>query len=87
MLEEQVKAIDIQKRMANIEIIKKDLKEREQILTFFDNEEQIELQIEKILEREQKEDERVRAIPRSAKKLRALVAAEEYIPPDITGAK
>lgn len=83
VLEEQRKAIDREIRIANIEKIKKELKEKEQLLTYFDKREEIALQIEKIKERERKEDERVRAIYKSAKKLRALVAAEEYIPLDV----
>lgn len=82
-----MKAIETQKRIANIESIKKDLKEKEQLLTFFDKEEEIELEIEKIEERERKEDERIRAMPRSAKKLRKLIAAEAYIPPDVKSRK
>lgn len=82
-MEEQRKAIDRERRVANIEKIKEELKEREQLLTFFDKREEIALQIEKIKERERKEDNRIHAIYKSAKKLRALVAAEEYIPLDV----
>lgn len=82
-----MKAIEIQNRIANIERIKKDLKDREQLLTFFDNEEQIELEIEKIEEKERKEDERIRAIHGSEKKLRKLIAAGTYIPPDVKSRK
>lgn len=81
----QIKAIEKERRIANVEKIKKQLKEKEQLLTFFDNEEDIELQIEKIKEEERKEDERVRGMYRSAKKLRDLVTAESYIPPDVKG--
>lgn len=59
------------------------MEQKEQLLTFFDKEEEIELEIEKIEEKERKEDERIRAMPRSAKKLRKLVTTESYIPPDI----
>lgn len=79
----QMKAIEREKRISNIEKLKKDLEKREQLLTYFDKEEEIELQIEKIQEKERKEDERIRAIPKSAKKLRQLVATESYIPPVI----
>lgn len=82
-MEEQRKAIDRERRIANIETIKEELKEREQLLTFFDKREEIALQIEKIKERERKEDDRIRAIHKSAKKLRALVTAEEYIPLEV----
>jgi hypothetical protein len=84
VLEEQKKAIDREMRIANIEKLKKELQEREQLLTFFDRKNEIELEIEKITERERKEMQRIRAIPKSAKKLRKLVAAETYVPLDIT---
>lgn len=87
ILETQIKAIEREKRIANIEKIKKDLKEREQLVTFFDNEEAHELQIEQIQEKERKEDKRIRSTYRSAKKLRELVASESYIPPDIKNKK
>lgn len=87
ILETQIKAIEREKRIANIEKIKKDLKEREQLLTFFDNEEAHELQIEQIQENERKEDERIRSMYKSAKKLRGLVASESYIPPDVKNRK
>ncbi|XP_014467595.1 PREDICTED: 28S ribosomal protein S27, mitochondrial-like [Dinoponera quadriceps] len=83
VLEEQMKAIDKQKRIANIEKIKKDLKEKEQLLTFFENEEQIEVGIEKVEEEDRKEDERIHAMHKSAKKLRKLIATEAYVPPDV----
>ncbi|TGZ48437.1 uncharacterized protein [Temnothorax longispinosus] len=83
VLEAQMKAIERERRISNIKKMKKDLKQREQFLTFFDKEEEIELQIEKIQEKERKEDERIRAIPNSEKKLRNLVTIESYIPPDI----
>ncbi|XP_032683565.1 28S ribosomal protein S27, mitochondrial-like [Odontomachus brunneus] len=87
ILEEQTKAIETQKRIANIERIKKDLKTREQLLTFFDNEEEIELKIEKIEAKERRQDERVHAMHGSAKKLQKLIATETYVPPDIKNKK
>lgn len=86
-MENQRKEIDKQNRIDNIQRIKKDLKEREQLLTFFDNEEQNELEIEKIEEKDRKEDEWIHAMHKSAKKLRLLVAAEDYIPPDVKSKK
>lgn len=78
-----MKAIERENRIKNIEKIKQNLKEREQLLTFFDKEEEIELKIEAIQEEQRKEDERIHAMHRSAKKLRKLVTTESYIPPDI----
>lgn len=83
VLEAQMKAIERENRIKNIEKIKQDLKEREQLLTFFDKEEEIELKIEGIQEKQRKEDERIHAMYRSAKKLRKLVTTESYIPPDV----
>jgi len=52
-------------------------------LTFFDNEEEIELQIEKIEEKERRADERVHRMYKSREKLRDLVTVESYVPPDV----
>ncbi|EFN80617.1 28S ribosomal protein S27, mitochondrial [Harpegnathos saltator] len=87
ILEDQIKAIETQKKIANMEKIKKNLEEREQLLTFFDNEEQIELKIEEIEELNRKEDKRIRAMHGSEKKLRKLIAIEAYIPPDVKNKK
>lgn len=83
ILQMQIKAIEKERRIVNIENMKKQLKEREQLLTFFDNEEEIELQIEKIEEKERKADERVRRMYKSQKKLKDLVTVESYVPPDV----
>lgn len=87
ILQTQIKAIEKEKRIINIEKIKEQLKEREQLLTFFDNEEDIELQIEKIEEKKHKADERMHRMHKSTKKLRDLITAESYIPPDIKSKK
>lgn len=83
VLEKQREAIEKERRITNIEKIKKELQEREQLLTFFDKREEIELQIEKIKKKERKEYMRIRMMPKGMKKLKALVATETYIPPDI----
>lgn len=63
--------------------MKESLVKEERLLTFFENEERIELEIER-LEREEKEEmERVRQLPRAEAKLRKLQEEEEYIPPKI----
>lgn len=82
-MEKQREAIEKERRITNIEKIKKELQEREQLLTFFDKREEIELQIEKIKKKERKEYMRIRMMPKGMKKLKALVATETYIPPDI----
>lgn len=83
ILETQKQEIERERRINNIKEIKKDLEEKEQLLTFFDKEEEIELQIEKIQEEERKEDKRIHAMYNSAKKLRKLITTESYIPPDV----
>ena len=52
VLKQHLAELDKQNRLAKIEEIKKDLVERERVLTFFENEEKIELAIEKKLQRE-----------------------------------
>lgn len=83
ILEAQMKAIETERRISNIEKLKKDLEQREQLLTFFDKEEEIELKIEKLEEKERKEDKRIRAMHNSEKKLRKLVTIKSYVPPDV----
>jgi len=82
-----MKEIDKERRINNIKKIKEDLEKREQLLTFFDKEEEIELKIEEIQEKERKQDERIRAMHNSAKHLRKLITIESYIPPDIKSKK
>ena len=53
ILQEELDLITKKKRLANLEKLKEDLKIRERTLTFFENEENIELQIQKKLEREE----------------------------------
>lgn len=83
VLKSQVKEIERLKRVEKIKEMKKDLEDRERVLTFFDNEEQIELQLEEQKLREQREEERVAKIPKSDTKLKKLTAEEDYIPPNV----
>lgn len=87
VLEAQMKEIDRERRINNIKKIKEDLEKREQFLTFFDKEEEIELKIEKIQEKIRKEDERIHAMHNSAKHLRNLITTESYIPPEVKNKK
>ncbi|XP_063979808.1 small ribosomal subunit protein mS27-like [Diachasmimorpha longicaudata] len=75
-LQKQLIEINNQKRIKNIEDMKKDLQVRERLLTFFENEEKLELQIEEKLKREDekygppielKEDEEDNYIPPEVK--------------------
>ncbi|XP_011311372.1 28S ribosomal protein S27, mitochondrial [Fopius arisanus] len=52
VLQAQLVEIDKQKRLKNVQEIKKDLQVQERLLTFFENEEKIELQIEEKLQNE-----------------------------------
>lgn len=53
LLEKQVNELDKKMRLENVEKMKRDLKDRERLLTFFDNEEQVELRIEQKLKMEE----------------------------------
>lgn len=72
-LEEQSKRLDRAKRMKIIEQKQKELQEEEQKLWFFENEENIDLQIE---EKEQLEDT-------TTKKSSQEKTDDDYIPPEI----
>ncbi|XP_011498350.1 PREDICTED: uncharacterized protein LOC105362585 [Ceratosolen solmsi marchali] len=73
ILREQHKEREKQQRLANIENIKKELEEKEQLLTFFDNEDKIELQIEQKLEKEKLLYGEVKVTKQE----------EDYVPPEI----
>lgn len=75
--------LDKELRLQNIEKIKKDLAEKEKILTFFENEEQIELEIERKQEKIKQENERIAKCPIKVKKLQKLVQQEAYVPPSL----
>lgn len=83
ILDNQLKEINRQTRIENVEKIKKDLKLQERVLTFFENEEQIELEIEKKEAIEKAELERVMRMPRGPAKLQKLKQEDEYVPPQI----
>lgn len=76
ILQKHLAELDKEARLAKIEGIKKELADRERVLTFFEKEEQIELEIEQKLAREKEmygeevQDEKD--------------DPENYIPPEIT---
>lgn len=76
LLDKQTAEISKQNRLKHIEELKKNLKEKETLLTFFENEEQIELQIETKEVRQQKLYNKVASRPKNLKKLQKLEAAE-----------
>lgn len=59
------------------------MKRQEQYLTFFENEEQIDLEIEEIETKEKEEMERVLKIHGAKRKLKQLEGESEYVPPMI----
>lgn len=71
-LEEQAKRLDRAKRMKLVEIKQKEMQEQEQKLWFFENEEEIDLEIEK---KAQLEDASAQSDQKKAD--------EAYIPPEI----
>ncbi|XP_033333977.2 uncharacterized protein LOC117224887 [Megalopta genalis] len=68
-------------RLKNVEEIKKSLAKQETLLTFFDNEEEIELKIEELEKADKKEMERVLKQHHAERKLRKLKEKEVYRPP------
>lgn len=83
VLKKQTEDINRQSKLQEINKLKKYLDEKERLLTFFENEEQIELEIEKKEMQEKAEMERVLKLPRAQTKLKRLEQQEEYIPPRI----
>ncbi|XP_029044587.1 28S ribosomal protein S27, mitochondrial [Osmia bicornis bicornis] len=83
VLNKQLEEINRQARIQNINEMKKDLEEREKLLTYFEKEEDMELEIERLEAADKKEMERVLRQHRAAKKLRNLKHEEEYVPPTI----
>lgn len=75
VLKNQLAEIDRQKRLVKVEEMKKELMEKERLLTFFENEEKIELQIEQKLEKEKK--------LYGEEKQTAIDEEESYVPPEI----
>lgn len=59
------------------------MEKQERFLTFFENEEDIELEIERIEEHEKKKMEQILKIPHAKKKLKKLEEEKEYTPPKI----
>lgn len=77
ILKKHLAEIDKIKRINNTVKIKKDLEDEERLLTFFENEENIELKIEEI-------QQRIKAMEIPPKLLKKkLKDDEEYVPPDV----
>lgn len=82
-MKEQQALLDKQLRLENIKKIKEELEKKERLLTFFENEEKIELEIERKQDIVKQEDEKLAKKPHIVKKLKKLVEQEVYVPPNI----
>ncbi|KAI4485588.1 hypothetical protein M0802_012710 [Mischocyttarus mexicanus] len=82
-LKEQQMLLDKQLRFEKIQKMKEELEKKERLLTFFENEEKIELEIERKQEIVKQEDEKLAKNPKIVKKLNKLVEQDVYIPPTI----
>lgn len=83
VLKEQQALIDKEMRLAKIQQIKEELKRKEQLLTFFENEEKIDLEIEKKQTLIKQEDEKLAKEPKKLKALAKLIQQEVYVPPQV----
>ncbi|KAK1130707.1 hypothetical protein K0M31_018820 [Melipona bicolor] len=83
ILDKQIELINQKAKRLEIRKLKEEMKRQERYLTFFENEEQIELEIEKIETQEKKEMDKVLKIHGAEEKLKKLKGEEEYIPPMI----
>lgn len=78
-LKEELKRVDYYNRMQNIESLKKEMQEREELLWFFENEDKIDLEIEKRGEHEVKQ---VKLSRGQQKKI-----DESYVPPEVKASR
>lgn len=83
ILDKQIELINQKAIRLEIRKLKEEMKRQERYLTFFENEEQIELEIEKIEAQEKKEMDKVLKIYGAEEKLKKLKREAEYIPPMI----
>lgn len=84
VLDKQMQELKRQNKVAVLKKMKESLVEQEKLLTFFEHEEEIELKLEEIEQREEAEMQRVLAMPHAARKLKKLEKEEEYVPPKIS---
>lgn len=82
-LEKQKHFIEMQDTMKRIKEEKEDLAETEELLTYFDREEEIELNIIKKQKEQDEAVEKVRSMKRSARKLKKLTASHTYVAPEL----
>lgn len=84
VLDKQMQEFKRQNKVAVLKKMKESLVEQEKLLTFFEHEEEIELKLEEIEQREEAEMKRILALPHASRKLKKLEKEEEYVPPKIT---
>lgn len=74
-MKEHLADLNRQEKKKEFAKIKEELASKEQVLTFFDKEEEIELQLEKKLAEEEAKYGHI--------KVKQVVGTEEYVPPDV----
>lgn len=78
-MKEELKRVDHYNRMQNIESLKSEMREREELLWFFENEDKIDLEMEK---REHHEVKKVKLTRSEMKKI-----DEAYVPPEVKSSR
>lgn len=68
-------------KLLEINKLKEEMKKQERFLTFFENEEEIELQIEEMEAKEKENMEKLLSKHGAQRKLKKLEGEKEYIPP------
>ena len=84
VLDKQMQELKRQNKVAVLRKMKESLVEQEKLLTFFEHEEEIELKLEEMEQREESETKRILTLPHASRKLKKLEKEEEYVPPKIT---
>lgn len=83
ILDKQIELINQNAKKLEIQKLKEEMKRQERYLTFFENEEEIELEIEKIETKEKEEMDKALKIYGAEEKLKKLEGEAEYTPPMI----
>lgn len=71
-------------RLENVQKIKEELLKQERLLTFFEEEENLELKIKELENKEKAETNRILKMHHIEQKLKTLKQKEEYVPPTIS---
>ncbi|XP_068984625.1 small ribosomal subunit protein mS27 [Bombus flavifrons] len=81
ILDKQIEEMNREAKLLEINKLKEEMKKQERFLTFFENEEKIELQIEEIEAKEKEDMEKLLSKHGAQRKLKKLEGEKEYIPP------